>query len=71
MTITDKQGNVRTVSPLVHGQVVRLHKRTYKIVNAGERVLTPDLTEAQENAILAQLQANATPRAQGFNIHDK
>ena len=71
VTITDKHGNVRTVSPLVHGQVVRLHKRTYKIVNAGERVLTPDLTEAQENAILAQLQANATPRAQGFNIHDK
>jgi hypothetical protein len=38
---------------------------------AGERTITPDLTEAQENAILAQLKANATPRAQGFNIHDK
>ena len=71
VTITDKHGNTRTVAPLVHGTVVRLHKRTYKVVMAGERNLTPDLTEAQERAILAQLQANATPRAQGFNIHDK
>lgn len=71
VTVTDKQGNTRTLAPLVHGQVVRLHKRTYKVVMAGERVLAPDLTEAQERAILEQLKANATPRAQGFNIHDK
>lgn len=71
VTITDKHGNTRTVAPLVHGKLVRLHKRTYKVVKAGERVLTPNLDEAQERAILAQLQANATPRAQGFNIHDK
>lgn len=71
VTITDKHGNTRTVAPLVHGTVVRLHKRTYKVAMAGERVLAPDLTEAQENAILAQLRANAQPIAQGFNIHDK
>jgi hypothetical protein len=71
VTITDKHGNTRTVAPLVHGQVVRLHKRTYKVVMSGERTIKPDLTEAQENAILAQLRANAQPIAQGFNIHDK
>ena len=71
VTITDKSGNVRTVAPLVHGQVVRLHKRTYKVAMAGERTITPDLTEAQERAILEQLRANAQPKAQGFNIHDK
>jgi hypothetical protein len=71
VTVTDRLGNTRTIAPLVHGQVVRLHKRTYKVVKQGERVLTPDLTEAQERAILEQLKANATPRAQGFNIHDK
>lgn len=71
VTITDKHGNVRTVSPLVNGQVVRLHKRTYKVVMAGERTITPDLTDEQETAILNALHANATPRAQAFNIHDK
>lgn len=71
VTITDKHGNTRTVAPLVHGQVVRLAKRTRKAIMAGERVLTPDLTEAQESAILAQLHANAQPRAKAFNIHDK
>ena len=38
---------------------------------AGERNLTPDLTEAQENAILAQLHALAPKREMAFNIHDK
>jgi hypothetical protein len=71
VTITDKLGNTRVVAPLVHGQIVRLHKRTYKVVQAGERVLSPDLTEAQERAILEQLKANAQPIKQGFNIHDK
>jgi len=71
VTITDKHGNVRTIAPLVHGQVVRLAKRTRKAIMAGERVLTPDLTEAQERAILAQLHANAQPRAKAFNVHDK
>ena len=71
VTITDRHGNTRTVAPLVHGQVVRLAKRTNRAIMAGERVLTPDLTEAQESAILAQLHANATPRAQAFNVHGK
>ena len=71
VTITDKHGNTRTLAPLVHGQVVRLHKRTYKVAMAGERNLTPDLTEEQEKAILSALHANATPRAQAFNVHDK
>lgn len=71
VTITDKHGNTRTVAPLVHGRVVRLARRTHKAIMAGERVLTPDLTEAQESAILAQLHANAQPRAKAFNIHDK
>jgi len=71
VTITDKHGHTRTVAPLVHGRVVRLARKTHKAIMAGERVLTPDLTEAQESAILAQLHANATPRAQAFNVHDK
>ena len=71
VTVTDRLGNTRVVAPLVHGQVVRLHKRTYKVAMAGERNLTPDLTEAQERAILEALHANAQPRAKAFNIHDK
>jgi hypothetical protein len=71
VTITDKHGNTRTVAPLVHGQVVRLAKRTRKAIMAGERILTPNLDEAQQDAILAQLHANAQPRAKAFNIHDK
>lgn len=71
VTITDKHGNKRTIAPLVHGTVVRLHKRTYKVAMAGERNLTPDLTEAQEREILAQLARNREPMKQGFNIHDK
>jgi hypothetical protein len=71
VTITDKHGNTRTVAPLVHGQVVRLHKRTYKVVMAGERTISTDLTEAQENAILNALHANTQPRAKAFNVHDK
>jgi hypothetical protein len=71
VTITDKQGNTRVVAPLVHGQVVRLAKRTNKAIMAGERTATPDLTEAQERAILEALHANAQPRAKAFNIHEK
>lgn len=71
VTVTDRLGNTRVVAPLVHGQVVRLHKRTYKVVKSGERTLTPNLTEEQETAILNALHANATPRAQAFNVHDK
>lgn len=71
VTVTDRLGNTRVVAPLVHGQVVRLHKRTYKIVKSGERTLTPNLTEAQEREILAQLASNRTPLKQGFNIHEK
>jgi hypothetical protein len=71
VTITDKHGNVRTIAPLVHGQVVRLAKRTHRAIMAGERVLSPDLTEAQEKAILEQLARNREPLKQGFNIHDK
>lgn len=71
MTITDRLGNTRVVAPLVRGQVVRLHKRTYKVAMAGERNLSPDFTEAQERAILEQLARNREPLKQGFNIHDK
>jgi hypothetical protein len=68
--VTDKHGNTRTLEPLVHGAVVRLHKRTYKVVMAGERTIQPDLTQEQEDAILAQLASNREYK-QGFNIHDK
>jgi len=71
VVVTDKHGNTRTLEPLVHGAVVRLHKRTYKVAMAGERNLSPDLTEAQENAILEQLARNREPLKQGFNIHEK
>ena len=73
VVVTDKHGNTRTLEPLVHGAVVRLHKRTYKVVMAGERNLSPDLTEteAQERAILEQLARNREPLKQGFNIHEK
>lgn len=71
VTITDRLGNTRVVAPLVHGQVVRLAKRTNRAIMAGEKLLTPDLTESQERAILDALHANATPRAKAFNIHDK
>ena len=71
VTITDRLGNTRVVAPLVHGQVVRLARKTNRAIMAGERLLTPDLTEAQERAILDALHANATPRAKAFNIHDK
>lgn len=72
MTITDKQGNTRTLAPLVHGQVVRLHKRNRKVVMAGERTNpTPNLTDSEVDAILAQLARNREPLKQGFNIHEK
>lgn len=72
VTITDRQGNKRVVQPLVHGQVVRLHKRNRKVVMAGNyQAPTPDLTEAQVDEILAQLARNREPMKQGFNIHDK
>ena len=71
VTITDKHGNTRTLAPLVHGQVVRLHKRNRKVVMAGERTTTPDLTDEQRDAILAQWARNREPIKQGFNIHDK
>jgi len=69
--ITDKQGNTRVVAPLVIGKVVRLNKRTAKVVKGGTRELAPNLTEAQQNDILAQLHANAPKREMAFNIHDK
>ena len=71
VTITDKHGNTRTLAPLVTGQVVRLAKRTNRAIMAGERNLSPDLTELQEREILAQLARNREPLKQGFNIHDK
>ncbi len=70
VVVTDKHGNTRTIEPLVHGQVIRLHKRTYKVAMAGERNLTPDLTQEQEDAILKQLASNREYK-QGFNIHEK
>jgi len=69
--VTDKDGNTRTLEPLVHGAVVRLHKRTYKVVMAGERTIKPDLTDEQTDAILKQLASNREPLKQGFNVHEK
>lgn len=69
--ITDKQGNTRTLAPLVIGKVVRLARKSHKVIMAGERTTTPDLTEAEQDAILAQLHANAPKREMAFNIHDK
>ena len=71
VTVTDRHGVIRTVAPLVHGQVVRLAKRTNRAIMAGERNLSPDLTELQERDILAQLARNREPLKQGFNIHEK
>jgi len=71
VVITDRQGNTRVVAPLVVGKVVRLARKSHKAIMAGERSTTPDLTEAQQDAILAQLHANAPKREQAFNIHDK
>lgn len=71
VVVTDRHGNTRTLEPLVHGAVVRLHKRTYKVVMAGGRTIAPDLTEEQEKAILEQLARNREPLKQGFNIHQK
>lgn len=71
VTITDRLGNTRVVAPLVRGQVVRLARKSQRAIMAGERNLSPDLTEAQERAILEALHANAQPRAKAFNIHDK
>lgn len=71
VTITDKHGNTRVVAPLVRGQVVRLARKSHRAIMAGERTITPDLTEAQERAILEQLARNREPLKQGFNIHDK
>lgn len=71
VTITDRHGNTRVVAPLVRGQVVRLARKSQRAVMAGERNLSPDLTEAEQDAILAQLRANAPKREKAFNIHDK
>jgi len=73
VTITDKHGNKRVVQPLVHGQVIRLHKRNRKVVMAGahSNPTPPNLTDSEVDAILAQLARNREPLKQGFNIHDK
>ena len=71
VVITDRQGNTRVVAPLVVGKVVRLARKHNKALMAGKRTTTPTLTEAQQDAILAQLHANAPKREQAFNIHDK
>jgi len=69
--ITDKQGNTRVIAPLVIGKVVRLARKHNKALMAGKRTTTPDLTEAQQDAILAQLHALAPKKDKAFNIHDK
>ena len=71
VTITDKQGNTRTLAPLVIGSVVRLARKHNKALMAGKRTTPPALTEAQQDEILAQLHANAPKREMAFNIHDK
>lgn len=71
VVITDRQGNTRTIAPLVSGKVVRLARKSHKAIMAGKRSTTPDLTEAQQDAILAQLHALAPKRDKAFNIHDK
>jgi len=71
VVITDRQGNTRTLAPLVKGKVVRLARKSHKAIMAGKRTTTPDLTEAQQDAILAQLHALAPKREMAFNIHNK
>jgi hypothetical protein len=71
VVITDRQGNTRVVAPLVVGKVVRLARKSRRVIMAGERSTTPDLTEAQQDEILAQLHALAPKRDKAFNIHDK
>ena len=71
VVITDRQGNTRTLAPLVSGKVVRLARKSRRVIMAGERSTTPDLTEAQQDEILAQLHALAPKRDKAFNIHDK
>ncbi len=71
VVITDRQGNTRTIAPLVSGSVVRLARKSHKAIMAGERSTTPDLTDEQRDVILAQLHANAPKREMAFNIHDK
>lgn len=71
VVITDRQGNTRTLAPLVSGKVVRLVRKSHKTIMAGKRSTTPDLTEEQQDTILAQLHALAPKREMAFNIHDK
>lgn len=71
VVITDRQGNTRVVAPLVVGKVVRLARKSHRVIMAGERSTTPDLTDEQRDVILAQLHALAPKRDKAFNIHDK
>ena len=72
VTITDKNGNVRTIAPLISTKsgVVRLPGGR-KARLAGTNVVTLDLNETQEREILARLAKSRDHIKQGFNIHDK
>lgn len=74
VTITDKDGNVRTVAPLITTKsgVVRLpRKRAVKVRLVGADIVTLDLSEQDERAILARIKSDTTDRGVNNNIHDK
>lgn len=72
VTITDREGNVRVVAPLISREsgVVRLPGNR-KARLAGGNVVTLDLNEQQEREVLARLARNRDHIKQGYNIHDK
>jgi hypothetical protein len=73
VTITDRDGNTRTVSPVILSSsgVVRLPRnRARKVRLSGENIITLDLNEDQERAILDRLKS-ARSTAINNNIHNK
>jgi len=70
VTITDREGNVRTVapSPLTRSGVVRLPKGRKARLAGGDSVVTLDLSEDQEREILARLRG---VYAKAHNNHAK
>jgi hypothetical protein len=73
VTITDRNGNTRTVAPatLTRSGVVRLPRnRAQKVRLAGDNMITLDLNEDQERAILDRLKS-ARSTAINNNIHNK
>ena len=72
VTITDKDGNVRTIAPLIAREsgVVRLPGNR-KARLAGTNVVTLDLSDDEQRAILARLKSDRTTNGVNLNVHDK